>query len=169
MTYKKLYTRKGDSGVTSLFDGTRVSKSDPRVELLCQIDGINIQLGSLHFNLDDSKGITEYQQMFSSMMGEIAKGPEFDAERWIDIINLQIEMTADYLDGVTQSHWVWYGEDKCVSAYLYDAVGISIRNAEIKMVELKVRLELIQLMNALSKLFYLLARKESYVHRNKVS
>ena len=41
----KIYTRTGDSGETSLFDGTRVRKSDPRVEACGHIDELNAMLG----------------------------------------------------------------------------------------------------------------------------
>jgi cob(I)alamin adenosyltransferase len=41
----KIYTRTGDAGETSLFDGTRVSKSDPRVEAYGEVDELNACLG----------------------------------------------------------------------------------------------------------------------------
>jgi len=41
----KLYTRKGDKGDTSLFDGSAVRKDDPRVEAYGQIDELNAHLG----------------------------------------------------------------------------------------------------------------------------
>ena len=41
----KLYTRTGDSGETSLFDGTRVSKHDPRVVAYGEVDELNAWLG----------------------------------------------------------------------------------------------------------------------------
>jgi cob(I)alamin adenosyltransferase len=41
----KLYTRTGDSGDTSLFDGTRVKKDDPRVDAYGDIDELNAWLG----------------------------------------------------------------------------------------------------------------------------
>ena len=37
----KLYTRTGDAGETSLFDGTRVSKSDSRVDAYGEVDELN--------------------------------------------------------------------------------------------------------------------------------
>ena len=41
----KLYTRTGDSGETSLFDGTRVRKDDPRVGAYGEVDELNAWLG----------------------------------------------------------------------------------------------------------------------------
>ena len=40
-----LYTKTGDKGETGLFDGTRVSKADPRVEAYGDIDEVNALLG----------------------------------------------------------------------------------------------------------------------------
>ena len=41
----KIYTRTGDTGETSLFDGTRVAKSDPRVDAYGEVDELNAWLG----------------------------------------------------------------------------------------------------------------------------
>lgn len=41
----KIYTRTGDSGDTSLFDGTRVRKSDPRVAAYGDVDELQACLG----------------------------------------------------------------------------------------------------------------------------
>jgi cob(I)alamin adenosyltransferase len=41
----KIYTRTGDAGETSLFDGTRARKSDPRVDAYGEIDELNAWLG----------------------------------------------------------------------------------------------------------------------------
>ncbi|MEP0844242.1 MAG: cob(I)yrinic acid a,c-diamide adenosyltransferase, partial [Phycisphaerae bacterium] len=41
----KLYTRTGDSGETSLFDGTRVPKDHPRVTAFGDVDELNCLLG----------------------------------------------------------------------------------------------------------------------------
>jgi cob(I)alamin adenosyltransferase len=41
----KIYTRTGDTGETALFDNTRVSKADPRVEAYGDIDELNAWLG----------------------------------------------------------------------------------------------------------------------------
>ena len=41
----KIYTKTGDSGETSLFDGTRVSKTDPRVVAYGDVDEVQACLG----------------------------------------------------------------------------------------------------------------------------
>jgi cob(I)alamin adenosyltransferase len=41
----KLYTRTGDAGDTSYFDGTRVRKDDPRLDTYGEIDELNASLG----------------------------------------------------------------------------------------------------------------------------
>ncbi|MGE3178026.1 MAG: cob(I)yrinic acid a,c-diamide adenosyltransferase [Vicinamibacterales bacterium] len=41
----KIYTKTGDAGETSLFDGTRVGKADPRVDAYGEVDELNAWLG----------------------------------------------------------------------------------------------------------------------------
>jgi cob(I)alamin adenosyltransferase len=41
----KIYTRTGDAGETSFFDGTRVRKSEPRVDAYGEVDEVNACLG----------------------------------------------------------------------------------------------------------------------------
>jgi cob(I)alamin adenosyltransferase len=42
----KIYTKTGDAGETSLFDNSRVSKSDPRVDAYGEVDEVNACLGA---------------------------------------------------------------------------------------------------------------------------
>jgi cob(I)alamin adenosyltransferase len=42
----KIYTKTGDAGETSLFDNTRVSKADPRVDAYGEVDELNASLGA---------------------------------------------------------------------------------------------------------------------------
>ena len=41
----RIYTRGGDAGLTSLGDGSRIAKTDPRVEAIGQVDELNSILG----------------------------------------------------------------------------------------------------------------------------
>lgn len=49
----KIYTRTGDDGDTGLFDGTRVSKSHPRVAAYGDVDELNAWLGLVRASTDD--------------------------------------------------------------------------------------------------------------------
>ena len=51
----KLYTRTGDSGQTALFDGTRVSKADPRVDAYGDVDELNAIVGMARAAGQDSE------------------------------------------------------------------------------------------------------------------
>ena len=42
----KIYTKTGDDGTTSLFDGTRVAKTHPRVTAYGAVDELNAHLGA---------------------------------------------------------------------------------------------------------------------------
>jgi cob(I)alamin adenosyltransferase len=48
----RIYTRKGDEGETSLFDGTRTTKNDARVDLYGGVDELNSWLGFCAAQLD---------------------------------------------------------------------------------------------------------------------
>jgi cob(I)alamin adenosyltransferase len=43
----KIYTKTGDSGETSLFDNTRVSKADARVDAYGEVDELNAAIGAV--------------------------------------------------------------------------------------------------------------------------
>ena len=51
----KIYTKTGDKGETSLFDGTRVPKHDPRVEAYGDVDELNALLGTVRASLTDQE------------------------------------------------------------------------------------------------------------------
>jgi cob(I)alamin adenosyltransferase len=53
----KIYTRTGDDGHTGLFDGTRVSKADPRVSTYGDVDELNAWVGLVRAaGVDDEIG-----------------------------------------------------------------------------------------------------------------
>lgn len=56
---KKVYTRKGDDGSTSLLDGQRVSKDHIRIEILGDLDELNSWLGFIN-----SEGLASAQTEF---------------------------------------------------------------------------------------------------------
>ena len=68
----QIYTKTGDSGETSLFDNTRVSKADVRVDAYGEVDELNAYLGAVvrvgrrcrsgHRDRDDSEGAVRHRR-----------------------------------------------------------------------------------------------------------
>lgn len=50
----KIYTRTGDAGETSLFDNTRVSKADARIDACGEVDELNACLGVVRSTVVDA-------------------------------------------------------------------------------------------------------------------
>lgn len=55
MKKSNIYTKRGDSGETSLIGGTRVNKSDFRVDLYGTVDELNAQIGTVTALIDGNK------------------------------------------------------------------------------------------------------------------
>lgn len=55
----KIYTKTGDKGKTSLFDGTRVYKDNIRVETYGTIDELNSAIGLIMTEMSNIKNISE--------------------------------------------------------------------------------------------------------------
>lgn len=51
----KIYTKTGDAGQTSLFNGKRVPKHHLRVEAYGQVDELNVFIGNLRDHIDNTK------------------------------------------------------------------------------------------------------------------
>ena len=59
----KIYTRTGDGGETALFDGTRVSKADPRVGAYGDVDELHAWLGFAGATLNDPELASMIEQI----------------------------------------------------------------------------------------------------------
>jgi cob(I)alamin adenosyltransferase len=59
----KIYTKTGDSGETSLFDNTRVPKSDARVDAYGEVDELNACLGTVRAAGVDADLARELEQI----------------------------------------------------------------------------------------------------------
>ena len=58
---RQTYTKPGYAGKTSLPDGVRVPKDDPRIEANGQIDQLNAHLGVVRSMLDDTQDVASLQ------------------------------------------------------------------------------------------------------------
>ena len=80
----KIYTKTGDTGETGLFDGTRVSKADPRVEAYGAVDELNAWLGlarANHVDADIDAMLEQIQRDLFALGAKLADPRHRIAER----------------------------------------------------------------------------------------
>lgn len=107
MKKSNVYTKTGDSGKTSLIGGTRVSKSDLRLEAYGTIDELNCFLGlirSYSINEEDNNFLIEIQKKMFSAAGNIATDTSVVDTKQATVITdsdiKNIEAEIDRIDGL---------------------------------------------------------------------
>jgi cob(I)alamin adenosyltransferase len=79
-----IYTKTGDAGETSLFDGTRVSKTDPRVAAYGDVDELHACLGvacAAGVDADMAERLTMLQRDLFALGAQLADPGQKIAER----------------------------------------------------------------------------------------
>lgn len=107
----KIYTRSGDSGMTSLALGARVSKTDDRIAALGEVDELNCQIGVVIAHLPQSHSITGELKLIQNTLfdigGELAMNtPDYpklaqakidNLEQALDKLNSQIPPLKEFV------------------------------------------------------------------------
>lgn len=68
---KKIYTRTGDKGDTSLFGGERVKKAHPRIDAYGTVDEANALIGTARAHLEDEPGAERLQPLLQRLQEEM--------------------------------------------------------------------------------------------------
>jgi cob(I)alamin adenosyltransferase len=175
----KIYTKTGDAGKTSLIGGTRVFKSDPRIEAYGTVDELNSHIGlvSDYCNIDEVKIILkEIQDRLFTIGSELACDPQKDAKLPIpdlhesDVALLEKEMDNMDADLPRMRNFILPGGAPAVS-FMHIARCVC-RRAERCCVNLNenngnVNPLIIKYINRLSDYLFMLARY--YGMKNKIS
>ena len=164
----KIYTRTGDDGDTSLFDGTRVRKSDARVDAYGEVDELNAWLGlarasNLSSELDEE--LVHIQRDLFALGARLADPAERIADRVtkatlgdndIDRLERLIDRLEAELPPLRR--FILAGGSPAGAA-LHVARTVC-RRAERRMVSLEPRVDqvLLRYMNRLSDLLFVVAR-----------
>ncbi len=165
----KIYTKTGDTGVTSLLGGTKVSKADIRLEAYGTVDELNSAVGLLISDLVDETEITfltEVQKQLFELGSELAVDPDhppgfsFDTIAEKDIEALESRIDAYTEDLPELKNFVLPGGSSSAShAHLCRTI---CRRAERRSVALHaqspVRAQVVVYLNRLSDYFFVLAR-----------
>ena len=165
----KIYTKTGDKGETSLFDKSRVSKADPRVDAYGDVDELNACLGAARAaRLDaDLTGVLEQIQSELFAVGARLADPSSRiAERVEKVVVTdaevtQLELMIDRLDAQLPPlrHFILPGGSQA-GALLHLARTVC-RRAERRVVGLgagAVDPVVIVYLNRLSDLLFVMAR-----------
>jgi cob(I)alamin adenosyltransferase len=174
-----IYTRTGDSGMTSLFGGKRISKSDCQIETYGSIDELTSYIGLVAVKLKNKKDINlliEIQKDLYQIMSFLS-GAKIDL-LFLENQVLTFEETIDEVEKKLPklNKFIIPGGNEISS--LFQINRVICRKAERRMIDyfnptsLKLRgasknqLIIIKYLNRLSDLFFDLARK--YGKNNEV-
>ena len=102
----KIYTKTGDNGQTSLVGGTRVSKTELRIEAYGTVDELNSYVGLLRdqaVNNDRKDILKEIQDRLFTIGSILASEPEQTKKRIPDLHESDIELLEKEMDQMDES------------------------------------------------------------------
>ena len=164
----KIYTRTGDGGETSYFDGTRVRKDDPRLDTYGDIDELNAWLGLVRASAIDADldaALTRIQQDLFALGAQLADPGGKLSERVLkaivsdaDVVRLESAIDGYERELAPLKKFILAGGAPAGAA-LHVARTVC-RRAERRMVALEPAVDgvLIRYVNRLSDLLFVLAR-----------
>ncbi len=102
----KIYTKTGDKGQTSLIGGTRVSKTELRIEAYGTVDELNSYVGLVRdqaVNNDRKDILKEIQDRLFTIGSILASEPEQTKKRIPDLHESDIELLEKEMDRMDES------------------------------------------------------------------
>jgi cob(I)alamin adenosyltransferase len=159
------FTGKGDSGNTYLFDGSKVTKDDPTLDLIGTIDEVNAYIGLAISSVeqpDIKKDLHNIQSTLSKVMGVIAGAAEsaicdFDIGKSTEWLEDKITFYGRELDN--PKIFTFSGKTKTGAALdICRAVTRKMERQAVGLLRenLKINKNILAYMNRLSSLFYIL-------------
>ena len=166
----KIYTKTGDAGKTSLIGGTKVFKSNPRIEAYGTVDELNSYIGLVSdFSVDDhiKNILKEIQDRLFTIGSELAWDPNKETKVSIpDLHESDVELLEKEMDKMDEElpvmkHFILPGGLPAVS--FTHVARCVCRRAErccvnLKEKEEKVDVLVIKYLNRLSDYLFTLAR-----------
>ena len=174
--FMSISTKRGDDGTTALLFNKRVPKTHPRVMTYGRIDELGSALGlcRAHSNQAATKELLRtVQQQLVNYMGELATHDE-DQARYLEkygehaikaeMIETLSKLVVEKEKDIPFKGWTYAGDT--VADAFFDSARTACRRAERGVVALKesgaiVRNELIQYLNRLADLLWLLSREHA--------
>ncbi len=169
----KIYTKRGDAGRTSLFDGTDVPKSEPRVDAYGDVDELNAAIGVARSFVEDKPvdaALAAIQKDLFAVGAQLAD-PKYDPAKRKEKTLITEERIVEFeklIDGweekLTPLRAFILPAGTRGAAHLHLARTVC-RRAERRIVEIsgsvRVAPVVIKYMNRLSDLLFVMARVEN--------
>lgn len=175
----KIYTKSGDKGETSLFDGTRINKVNARIKAYGTVDEVNSQIGLLichcyHNNTTNSNITNSFEDVVEVLfiiqrqlfkLGSDLANPDFKSINYprIDANDTSyLERSIDNFDKELEQLKSFILPGGSIQSALCHIIRTIIRRAEIAITELYLKQEVddkcTMYINRLSDLFFVLSR-----------
>jgi cob(I)alamin adenosyltransferase len=162
--FMKIYTKTGDFGKTSLFDGTRVDKDDLRVECYGSLDELNSYIGlCTNYATCDKEVLRNIQLKLFNVCAELAMKDFNKYEGKVtedDVLNLE-KIIDSYIEKIDSIDAFIVPGTSLLSANLHIARTIC-RRCERKIFKLQkiesINPLLLKYINRLSDVLYIIAR-----------
>lgn len=168
----KIYTKTGDKGFTSLIGGTRVPKSNIRIESYGTVDELNSYIGLIRdqeIGESDKALLKEIQDRLFTIGASLAADPEKSKMVIPDLTIADIELLEKEMDRMNEilpplKHFILPGGSNAVSfCHVARCVCRRAERAAVQLAEeSNVDEKVIIYLNRLSDYLFTLARKVGY-------
>ena len=165
----KIYTKGGDKGETSLFDQTRVSKADPRVDAYGEVDELNACLGVARVAVTDDLAILiEALQRDLFAVGAMLADPasriatRVVKARVTDADTARLELAIDRLETELPPLTRFVLPGGCAAGAALHLARTVCRRAERRAVAIGADPTVVVYLNRLSDLLFVMARAANH-------
>ena len=156
-----IYTKTGDTGETSLANGTRVPKTDPRIEAYGTVDELNSWMGALRAEIANSQQLTANSQLdwIQNKLFNLGAALSEAPGQWIDVSDVkQLEGWIDAMQAIVPKQKAFIlpmGTEAVTRCHICRTV---CRRAERRMIEANSDALYLKFINRLSDYLFVLAR-----------
>ena len=171
MGKSKIYTRKGDEGFTSLVGGKRVSKASPRIDAYGTVDELNSFIACLLETINDREDkefLLRIQSNLFTLGSYLASEPGGLACLISEEEIALLEAAIDRIDAVLPPLNRFILPGGCPGSAWSNVCRTVCRRAERCMFKINksgsVDTKALKYINRLSDYFFLLSRKQNFVH-----
>ena len=172
MAKSKIYTRKGDEGLTSLVGGKRVSKASPRIDAYGTIDELNSFIACLIETIDDQND-HEFLLRIQSNLFTLGSYLASESGTMACLISEEeialVEKAIDLIDALVPPLNKFILPGGCPGSALANVCRTVCRRAERCVYKINksgsIDAKALKYINRLSDYFFILSRKQNFVNK----